>query len=346
MGARLQDHLGVNVELGTTTWHGATLLHYIGQSILHGVVAAVVIEALMRAWRIERAGPRLALRVLALAFPVLVLPLFLLLAPFRADEQFARGAIFAGGHWDALSVRGVGLAHLAVYILGALGAALFLLDFLPSTADRLRGSHRAPRSCLDVEAVDGEVKALSERLGIRPPPVSVVKDRAAILLCEGVLRPRLIVSTAALDVLGADERRAALAHELFHAAYRDPVFGWLLALVRAAMFFNPAVQIEARAVVGELERRADERSAALVGDRLALAGGLVKLFRAGHHLPDGAGPELGWPVVPQLVRRARTAAIEQRCRRLIRPLPAPLPLAKSRLTLAGIALSLLLFYVV
>ena len=334
------------MELGTTGWTGAGLLHYVGQSILHATIAAAIIEALLRAWRVEHAGPRLALRLIALAFPLVVLPLFLLLAPFRADEQFARQAIFAGSRWDALSVGGVGLASLTVCILGALGGILFLLDFLPSIADRLRGPRHLPGPPRDVEGIVADVRELSERLGTRPPSVLVVTDDSAILHCEGALGPRLVVSSAALESLNADERRAALAHELVHAAYRDPVFGWVLAAVRAVMFFNPAVQIEARAVVGELERRADERSAALVGDRLALAGGLVKLFRMGHHLPDGAGPELGLPVVPGLVRRARTSAIERRCRRLVRPAPSPLPLAKLRLALAGLALSLLLFYVV
>ena len=334
------------MELGTTGWTGASLLHYVGQSILHAIIAAAIIEALMRAWRVERAGPRLALRLLALAFPFVVLPLFLLLAPFRADERFAREAIFAGWRWDALSVRGVGLARLSVYILGSLGGVLFLLDFLPSIADGLRASRHLPGPFREVEGVEAEVQELSKRLGTRPPPVLVVTDHSAILHCEGTLQPRLVVSSTALESLNADERRAALAHELAHAAYRDPVFGWVLAVVRAVMFFNPAVQIEARAVVAELERRADERSAALVGDRLALAGGLVKLFRMGHGLPDGAGPELGWPVVPGLVRRARTSAIERRCRRLVCPAPSPLPLAKLRLALAGLALSLLLFYVV
>jgi BlaR1 peptidase M56 len=334
------------VELGTTGWTGASVLHYVGQSILHAIIAAVIIEALMRAWRVERVGPRLALRLLALAFPLVVLPLFLLLAPFRADERFAREAIFVGWRWDALSVLGVGLARLAVYLLGSLGGVLFLLDFLPSIADGLRGSRHRQGPFLDVEGIEAEVRDLSERLGIRMPPVVVVGDDSAILHCEGILRSRLVVSSAALEALDADERRAAFAHELAHAAYRDPVFGWVLAVVRALMFFNPAVQIEARAVVGELERRADERSAALVGDRLALAGGLVKLFRVGHRLPDGAGPELGWPVVPGLVRRARASAIERRCRRLVGARPAPLPLATLRLALAGLTLSLLLFYVV
>ena len=334
------------MEPGTTVWTGTTLLHYVGQSILHATIAAVIIEALMRAWRVERAGPRLALRLIALACPLVVLPFFLLLAPFRAGEQFAREAIFAGWRWDALSVGGIGLARLAVCILGALGGLLFLLDFLPSIADRLRGSRHPAGLPRQVEGVGAEVQALSERLGIHPPPVLVVADESAILHCEGVLRPKLVVSSAALESLNADERRAALAHELAHAAYKDPVFGWVLAVIRAVMFFNPAIQVEARAVVGELERRADERSAALADDRLALAAGLVKLFRMGHGLPEGAGPELGWPVIPGLVRRARTSAIERRCRRLVRPAPAPLPLAGLRLALAGLALSLLLFYVV
>jgi Zn-dependent protease with chaperone function len=53
--------------------------------------------------------------------------------------------------------------------------------------------------------------------------VLVVPGRRPLAFCAGLLRPRVYVSTGALQCLGDDELAAVVAHEAHHAARRDPL---------------------------------------------------------------------------------------------------------------------------
>jgi hypothetical protein len=114
--------------------------------------------------------------------------------------------------------------------------------------------------------------------------------------------------------------------------------------LRTVAFFNPAVQVVARAMARDAEARADERAGA-VGDRVALASALLKLYRATHgRTPPAVRRTL--PLAGALAepfRRARTLDVESRCRRLLEPGPArrrPLGAARVALAAGGIALLL------
>ena len=326
------------------------MAEYAGQAIVHALVAALVVEALVRLWRVEIPDLRLAFRLLVLAFPLLVLPAFFLLAPARGEEWFReRWAIFVGGRWGELGVRGVGVGELGLALLSGMGVTLFLRDLLPFLAERLRG--RALSSGLPWDGtgvIARELPKVAGAMGLPAPPILLLDRPAPVLLCAGVLRPTLVLSGGTLEMLDERELSAALAHEVAHLARRDAILGWLLIAARAVMFFNPVVQVVARRMVQEMEWRADDLAAAATGDPLALASGLVKLFRAGE-----VRQAHGHRRVSRLARlagglaRARAAAIEKRCRRLLDRRPSgPVPLGRARLALTGFALSVLLFFVV
>jgi Zn-dependent protease with chaperone function len=116
------------------------------------------------------------------------------------------------------------------------------------------------------------------------------------------------------------------------------------------MFFNPVVQVVARTVVRETEARADDLAVAATGDPLALASGLVKLFRTAEGGRDSCRRRrIPWvALLPGPLARARAKAIEERCRRLLDQGPSggPVPLGRVRLAMTGFALLLLLFFVV
>jgi Zn-dependent protease with chaperone function len=187
-------------------------------------------------------------------------------------------------------------------------------------------------------------------MGVSAPPLVVLDEDAMVLQCAGVRRPSVVVSRAACDALDDQELEGALAHEIAHLERRDPALGWILIGVRVLLWFNPVVQVVARGVTQELERRADERAAEATGDRVALAAALLKVFRA----TDGAYRAPRWPV-PGLdaggraVTRFRTAALEVRCRRLLDPAARPVTprgLADAQVLLAGAGMIALLFFVV
>jgi Zn-dependent protease with chaperone function len=288
---------------------------FLSQSILHALVAALVVEALLRAWKVGDAAWRLRFRLLALAVPLLWLPALFLLAPFRSSPYFvARAAIFAGERWNLVSLRGTGLGDLILLLAAGAGSALFLRDALPPLRDVLRGGPPAP-SAGPWHAAGPSVAAIAARhaeaLGMPAPPVRVIQAPGPVFLCEGTRHPALVVSPATVAQLDSDELEAAVAHELAHARYRDPAWGVVLIVVRALLFFNPAAQWTARAMVDDIERRADQAAVRLTGRPEPLAQAIARLFQASHPLPGEGDASFG-----RVFWRVRREGVERRCARL------------------------------
>jgi len=84
---------------------------------------------------------------------------------------------------------------------------------------------------------------------------------------------RVVVSTAMLRALPADERRVLLAHEAAHLSRRHHLWVQAAELAAAA---NPLLRPVARAVRAAVERDADEVAAAEVGDRELAARALAR----------------------------------------------------------------------
>jgi Zn-dependent protease with chaperone function len=288
---------------------------FLSQSILHALVAAVVVEGLLRVWRVVDAAWRLRLRLIPLAVPLLWLPSLFVFARFRTGPRFvASGALFAGERWNLIAVRGSGLGDLLLLLSAGLGSALFLRDALPPLLDLLRGGTRNPPAA-PWQPTGALVADLARRhaaaMGTVPPAVRVIRSRFPALLCEGAQEPRLVVTPATVARLDEEELEAAIAHEVAHAAHKDPAWGFALIVVRGLLFFNPAAQWVARALVDDFERRADQAAVRLTGRPEPLARAIVKLFQDGHPLPsddDASFERMFW--------RIRREAVERRCRRL------------------------------
>ena len=322
------------------------------EAILHAFVAALVYAALVRGWRVSDPGSRLVLGVIALAWSAAGVPVLWLLAPGRTGESFRDDrAIFDSARWNDLQFAGTGLADAGVAVMVAAGGLLFLRDLIPWLHER-RGGRPAPTPAAwpGSERLREMVERLASRMKIAPPPVHLLDDKEPVMLCAGGRRPVLVVSRGACDGLDEHALEAAVAHELAHVERRDAAAGWLLLAVRAACWFNPVVQVLARDLAQEIERRADDRAAAVAGDRVALAAALVSVFGAG----EGRGRvATEWPVpwldAPgRMADHFRAAALEARCRRLLAPPVAapPPPVARLHAALTAAGLGLLLFHVV
>jgi Zn-dependent protease with chaperone function len=322
------------------------ILAFLAQSILHGLLAAVLVETLLGRWRIEDAVWRLRFRLVALAVPVAGLPILLLAAPFRENAQFAtRWALFAGERWNQVRVAGTGLGDLVLLCSAALGSALFLRDALPPLLDMVRGSSPLPRSSTwhgSVAVLRPVVERHARALGIPAPGIRVVQASTPILLCEGARQPVLVVSSMTLERLRGAELDVAVAHELAHAAHRDPAWGYALIVVRAALFFNPAIQWVARALVDDIECRADQVAARTTGNAVALTRVIRTLFHA-----DNPPPVDGDASFERVFWRVRKEGVERRCARLEQTESAvPVTHGPALLALAGATLLALVFFIV
>ena len=313
---------------------------FAAQSMMHALVAALAIEALLQVWRARAPDDRLVLRILGLCQPLAMTPALFLLAPQRAGEEFCEtGALFASRHWAEIRVAGATLVELGVLLGAAFGLALFLVDVLPLVSGRRRPLPPATPAPDTLEAALAEVAGDGRR-----PALHFLDARACTLFCAGVLRPVLVVSRGALDLLDAEELRAALAHELAHLDRRDPALSWLLMGARGILFFNPVAQVVARALARDAEWSADERAG---GDRLALASALVKLHRAGQGRRSLVRRTLPFAAaLAEPLRRVRSHDVEARCRRLLEPAAPPkLAFPFLRVALASASLGLLTFLV-
>ncbi len=321
-------------------------LAFLSQSILHAAVAAVFVEALLRAWRIEDGAWRLRVRLLALAAPILWLPALWVVAPIRRSPEFvANWALFAGERWNQVRLGGSGLGDVLLLVACGAGSALFLRDALPPLIDALGGATRPPPSGPwhpTTAGLRGLVAGRSSALAMPPPEVRLVDAPEPVLLCEGARDPVLVVSQSAIERLGPDELDAAITHELAHAKHRDPAWGYFLLAVRAALFFNPAAQWIARAMVDDIERRADQTAAAASGHPEALARAMERLFEAGHPPPlDGQAS------FERVFWRIRQEGLARRCARL-RHAPGQGRVRASYALVAAAALGIvgLVFFVV
>jgi Zn-dependent protease with chaperone function len=328
--------------MGSESW-----AEIVAQAIFHTLVASLFVEALVRSWRVRVPLQRMALRLVALGYPLVLFPALVLLAPGRGEEAFRETALFAGRHWDEVRVFGVGLFRWWLVGFAALGTTLFLMDLVP-----LVGALRRPRPSPaepdpeSAAALGEELPRVAAALRMRPPPVVFLARDAPILFCTGVRRHTIVISQGAVRLLDREELRSALAHELAHLARHDPAASWAVMAARAVMFFNPAFQVLSRAMARDAEWLADERAAAVCGDRLALASGLIKLHKATARRMSVRRTLPFATALQEPLARVRSLDVEIRCRRLLDPPPVPLRWAGPRVALTALSLTALLFFVV
>lgn len=284
---------------------------HLREVVLHTIVAALMVEAVLRLWKAQDPALKLTLRLVVALGPPLGVAALEVIAPFRHAAWFTdRWALLASQRWSAGSVAGVGLDDWWFAGMTAVGLVLLLSDLVPLLLE-LSEARQPSRSELGAcpPEVEARVAMLAALMKVRQPDIRFIESEVPLLLCQGVRRPGLVVSRAALNLLDAEELHAAIAHELAHVARRDLLAGWGLLALRTLLAFNPVVQLVAGAIALDLERRADDDALAAGSKPLALASGLVKTYRASRSTaPTGV-------VLWRTLRRAREASVEQRCRR-------------------------------
>lgn len=157
----------------------------------------------------------------------------------------------------------------AVLLAGAAGRALWLATQGRAMA-RVLLDHRV--------GVDSALHRLAAAAGIAGR-VDVVDAGAPHVFVYGLRRPRMLVTTAALELLDEAELAAVVEHEAHHVHRFDPLRLVVAHAAAASLFLFPVVRDLARklAVATELEadRRAMDR-----GLRIPLASALTKFLSA------------------------------------------------------------------
>jgi hypothetical protein len=255
-----------------------------------------------------------AVRLLSVAAVVVAAATGFVLAVAAFDLIAQVPVVAAMGHWSPA------LAQAGNPIPDEIGApAAITVAILAGAA-----SVRAVRAGRDLAAA----VATCRRLGPAAGRLVVVQHDIPDAYALPGLSGRIVVSTAMLAALPADERRVLLAHEDAHLAHHHHLYVQAAELAAAA---NPLLRPVAHAVRAGVERWADEVAATTVGDRQLTARAMARAGLARAHAPrPGHG-------ATALALPGADAAIADRARALLRPPPA------RRLLPAAILTGLIIF---
>ncbi len=180
---------------------------------------------------------------------------------------------------------------------------------------------------VDDAAFLARVEWLAGQMGLRPPPVRLVRsvggEQSALALAGGLVAPSLVVMDGILHRLSSDERDAIIGHELAHIANRSLWFltsAWPLAAtasVLMAIFVPPQVAITfallmyvgvQRMVSRNFEYDCDRRAANVIGFRTMISA-LGKIHAAHLLCNEGWLSALVYAIATHPSRDERLAAL-------------------------------------
>lgn len=235
----------------------------VAQIFFHSVVAFVVVERSVRAWRIADPGVEQKFRLMVILLPLLAFPVYLLLDRHRGSALFRLDSIFDSTAWLSIEVpHGVPVTVLFLALLG-LTSLLFVFQELVPMVRHAR-MHRASgpagaRPCGDPKVLD-----LLGRLGGGARVLLVDRDDAVIFTTSD-RGPVITLSTGLLERLTDDQLAAVLAHELAHARRSRSPLLVVTYLLRLVMFWSPVVLLEFRRMAQLEEMVCDDMAAGATG---------------------------------------------------------------------------------
>jgi hypothetical protein len=292
---------------------------YLAQSFLHSLIAALIVDTALIAWKIEAPVVRQRFRLLVIVLPIISFPMYQALSPDRGSALFRLDAYFDFSRWLDLELWGaipVGVLFLLFLVFTTV--VFVLQELLPITRHTLSSGSRA------LEGVKPEpesrVTRAVEGLPGKTPRVIIIDDDSFAMFSSTGKDPAVYLSGGLVEKLSLDELRAAIAHEVGHIQRSRRPGMVLIFVLRMLLFYNPIILMEFRRIVQEEEKICDDMASSMTGDRTALAGALRKFYDA-----DDEGPGLPAEDTPRLRDRmenySHTLLIEKRITRLEEPDP-------------------------
>ncbi len=175
--------------------------------------------------------------------------------------------------------------------------------------------HTIRESCNEVEVVslDPALQEAMRQPGMERRVRLLVSDKAKVPAAIGFKNAAIVLPAWCLREMSAEELLPILIHEMAHLRRRDDWTNLLQKLVRAVLFFHPAVWwIDARLSL-EREMACDDAVLAATGNARAYAGSLIGLLERGC-------ARRGWKMAQAAVARAREASL--RIARILEGRPA------------------------
>ncbi len=250
---------------------------YLVQSFFHSLVAALIVEIAIKAWRIRDPSVRQRFLYIAILFPLVSFPIFQFLNPRRTSLYFRLDALLDSSRWVNLDLWGVVPVRYGFLLVFGLTSLVFLFqELVPILRHTLASRRSGPAG-----ERAGEDPALSralEEMPVGDTDIFVLPDEEAILFSTTGKKGSIYVSSGLLQALTPEQVRAAVAHEYAHVVRGRRPFLVIAFLFRAIMFYNPVVLMEFRRIVQEDEKICDDLAVNLTDDPGALAEALKTLY--------------------------------------------------------------------
>ncbi|MGB7292287.1 MAG: M56 family metallopeptidase [Thermodesulfobacteriota bacterium] len=328
---------------------------YVFQCVLHSFIIALVIEVLLKVWHEERPLLQIRFRSLVILIPVLSFPVYQLIYPHRGSLEFRKDmAIFDINQWLLLRlVDGIFVWHLALVLLGVVAVIFVVQEAIPTLLHHYDGEDdKTVYKSGTIPKLDRVIRDLEQGLPIAVPRIFLLNGREPVIYAEGLAKGSINISRSLIEALDVEELQAVLAHEIGHVLRRDNFIGWVLFTLRFIMFYNPVVLIEFRKIINERETICDDLASTVTGKPLAIASGLVKVFRMRKADESSQISKSGLrsrilSIVQNLESHSQRVRIENRVTRMVRPKNIYIPpYPNIRLGITALSLILLLFFVV
>lgn len=329
----------------------SALSHYLVQSIVHSLIIALVVEGLLRSWRVRNPIYVSSFRLLILLLPPVTAILYQIAFPWRNSPEFREnGALFDSTRWIGDLTRGVGPLWYILFLIMLVSTILFVIqELIPTFSYHLLS--RKYQTSAPVESFPKLTKVLASLSLLTPrmPEVLVVNHPEPIAYVPGTACTTLIISPALMDLLDEEEIEGVLAHEVAHVVRRDNWRSWIIFFMRSFMFFNPLAALIFHQVVQDTEKACDDHAVALTGKPLAFGSALIKTYKASTSPADHVEGPAKWLAVgvTSLENRARRFIVEDRVLRIVRHHAGrETSYVSTRLALTAFSLMFLLYYVV
>jgi Zn-dependent protease with chaperone function len=289
---------------------------YVAQSFCHSLVAAVVTERAVKAWKIDDPAAQQRFHLIAVIFPIFSFPLYQAINAERSSALFRLDALFDVNRWLNWEIWGVvPLGLLFLVMLIATSLVFLFQETIPVVRHTLESGNAEHEGtpCAPEPFVEKASKALS----LETPAVLVLDEDEPVLFSSTGRDPVIFISSGLRETLTENELHGAFAHELAHIARSRRPLLITAFIFRAVLFFNPAVLVKFRRAVRDEEKICDDIAVSLTGDPKALAAALEKFYHKPEALLETGGrkqPEAQLPLEEyghNLHLRSRIARLEQ-----------------------------------
>ncbi len=250
---------------------------YITQAFFHSLIAAIIVDRSIQAWKISNPLIKQRFRFIVIVFPIFSFPVFQLINPDRGSISFRLEALFDANRWLNLELwEKIPVSLLFILILFITTLVFILQEVIPI----LMHTIESKKSTFEGERPDDDsivYKALNS-LPVEKPDVFIIDDDEFILFSATGSKAAIFLSTGLVNELNIEQLQAALAHEIAHITRSKRPLILLIFLLRILMFFNPVVLVDFRRVVQEDEKICDDIAISLTQKPHALSEALRKLY--------------------------------------------------------------------